>query len=153
MPPVTPNEESMTVSEDVVRDLLPLYFEGEASPGSRTLVETWFARHPDFARTAKHGSDTLSAFAAMNPPPLDPSGARDALGRVRRIMFWREVTLGLAIALSVCPILVVAFGLAFPAYVPKDLHDKLALCVALFLLLAATVWAAYLVVRRKVGVR
>src|SRR6185312_2252669 len=44
-----PSEDMMRVTQDVVRDLLPLYFENEASPDSRILVETWFAHDPAFA--------------------------------------------------------------------------------------------------------
>lgn len=139
----------MTITEDVVSDLLPLYFDGEASPDSRVLVEAWFASHPDFAKSAKRGSGALDALATMSARPLDEAGAREALRRVHRIILWREISLGLAMALTVCPILVVGFALLFPAQMPPELHDKLSLCVGLFLLAAAPAWVSYFIARRR----
>lgn len=139
----------MTITEDVVNDLLPLYFDGEASPDSRSVVETWFASHPAFAQAARRGSGAFDALATMSPPPLDQAGAREALRRVHRIILWREVSLGLAMSLSVCPILVVACALLFPAQTSPVLQDKLPLCVGLFVLVAAPAWVSYLIARRK----
>lgn len=43
----------MTVTRDVIYDLLPTYFAGDASEDSRKLVEAYFESDPEFARMAK----------------------------------------------------------------------------------------------------
>jgi anti-sigma factor RsiW len=144
------SKESMTVTEDVVRDLLPLYFDGEGSADTRNLVETWLARHPNFAQAVRNGSRAIGALSDFAAPPVDPAAAKVALKRVHRIILLREVSHGLAMALTVCPFLVVGFAVFQPAEMPAELRGKLALCVGLFLLLAAPCWALYLGVRRSV---
>src|SRR5437763_1261081 len=78
--------ESMNITENIVRDLLPLYFDGECSPDTRALVETWFAQHPAFAQAAQKSSTALGALAGMAAPPVDRAGAQAALKRVHRII-------------------------------------------------------------------
>jgi anti-sigma factor RsiW len=43
----------MKVTRDVIFDLLPAYFSGEASAETRALVEEFFATDPEFARMAE----------------------------------------------------------------------------------------------------
>ena len=42
----------MKVTRDVIYDLLPSYFAGDASDDTRALVEAYFATDPEFARMA-----------------------------------------------------------------------------------------------------
>jgi len=140
----------MRVTQDVVRDLLPLYFENEASPDSRILVETWFAHDPAFARAARHGAGKLAALGALETPPLDEAGVREALKRVHRIVRVREVSLGLAGALTLLPLLLGAFALLFPARMPVKPLDGLFALIAC-LSLAAISWLAYFHVRGRTG--
>ena len=52
----------MNISPDVISDLLPLYLAGEASAGTRALLEEYLREHPGFregaSRTgrAQHGA-------------------------------------------------------------------------------------------------
>jgi hypothetical protein len=39
----------MEATHDVIVDLLPVYFSGEASAATRALVDDYFARDPAFA--------------------------------------------------------------------------------------------------------
>jgi anti-sigma factor RsiW len=43
----------MNVTRNVIFDLLPAYFSGEASAETRALVEEFFATDPEFARMAE----------------------------------------------------------------------------------------------------
>jgi hypothetical protein len=140
----------MTVTEEVVRDLLPLYFENEASVGSRALVETWFVRDPAFARTARHGADAVAALGDLETPPLDETGVREALKRARRIVFAREVSLGLAGALTLLPFLLGGFAWLSSAPMPVAPLDGLFALIVCFSL-AATSWLIYFYVRRRTG--
>ena len=52
----------MNLTQEVVTDLLPIYFSGEASSGTKSLVEEYFRDHPDFERIAP-------AKAGFSPGP------------------------------------------------------------------------------------
>jgi anti-sigma factor RsiW len=43
----------MNVTREVIYDLLPAYFSGEASADTRAIVDEFFATDPEFARMAK----------------------------------------------------------------------------------------------------
>jgi hypothetical protein len=77
----------MTVDDDVILDLLPLYRSGLASPATGRLVAAWLAAHPEF--------DEAGA-----PPPQAGDGL-GALAEARRLARWRRRLYGLAIGLSV----------------------------------------------------
>lgn len=49
----------MNVSREVVTDLLPLYFSGEASEDTRQLVEEFFRENPDYERVARAAAKPL----------------------------------------------------------------------------------------------
>jgi len=41
------------ITQDLVMDLLPVYFSGEASDQTRRIVETYFAENPAFEQMAR----------------------------------------------------------------------------------------------------
>ena len=43
----------MKLEREVIIDLLPAYFSGEASAATRTLVEDFFRENPDFEKSAR----------------------------------------------------------------------------------------------------
>ena len=49
----------MKVEREVIIDLLPAYFSGEASAPTRALVEDYFREHPDFEKTARSANGPL----------------------------------------------------------------------------------------------
>ena len=65
----------MNVTDNVIRDLLPVYLAGEASADTRTLVEEYLKEHPALAAEAKQG-------AAWSLPEVPGHvGCLQALGR------------------------------------------------------------------------
>src|SRR5215470_10498470 len=44
--------KTMNVTQEVVTDLLPIYFSGEASGATKIFVEDYFRQDPDFERLA-----------------------------------------------------------------------------------------------------
>ena len=46
----------MKITRDVIIDLLPLYFSGEASTDTKELVKAYFDQNPEFAEEAKKSS-------------------------------------------------------------------------------------------------
>ncbi|WP_286234245.1 hypothetical protein [Thalassotalea sediminis] len=43
----------MNIKQDVIIDLLPLYFDGNASDETQKLIEMYFEQHPTFAKSMK----------------------------------------------------------------------------------------------------
>jgi len=77
----------MTLDDDVILDLLPLYRAGLASPATERLVAAWLAAHPEVDE------------AGTSPPPAGDGLA--ALADAKRLARWRRRLYGLAIGLSV----------------------------------------------------
>jgi hypothetical protein len=78
----------MTVHDDVIFDLLPLYRAGRASEASRALVETWLARHPTLSVGPTEDSEAERSSA------LSVLRAAKRRARMRRWLF------GLALGLT-----------------------------------------------------
>jgi len=79
----------MTVSREVILDLLPLYYSGEASPDTRTLIEEHLDHDPDLARLAKQWQDRLPASA---PVPVNPDAQALAYQEAKRQIANRVIT-------------------------------------------------------------
>jgi anti-sigma factor RsiW len=93
----------MTVTRDVVYDLLPAYFAGDASADSRALVDEHLRTDPEFAAMADRFRRLL-AQATATPHRADPAGGEEArtLARARtaarRGAEFRGLTIGYALA-------------------------------------------------------
>lgn len=61
----------MKLEREVIIDLLPAYFSGEASAATRTLVEDFFRENPEFEKSARSAAGPLENLKAA-PPRLDP---------------------------------------------------------------------------------
>ncbi|HWX56538.1 MAG TPA: hypothetical protein VN176_18290 [Verrucomicrobiae bacterium] len=57
----------MNVTREVVTDLLPIYFAGEASGDTKVLVEDYFRQDPDFERIARSAATPLETLRAARP--------------------------------------------------------------------------------------
>ena len=91
----------MTVTRDVIYDLLPLYFAGQVSEDTKTLVAEFFKADPEFGRMAER-------FASLLKEERSAIG-RDrsvvALDRTRRFVRYRNQLIGFAVAYSMLPFL------------------------------------------------
>ncbi|MBM3783059.1 MAG: hypothetical protein FJW30_01800 [Acidobacteria bacterium] len=58
----------MTITRDVILDLLPLYQEGEGSPATRLLVEQYLESDPDLKRILAAARPRRLAVSAPAPP-------------------------------------------------------------------------------------
>jgi predicted anti-sigma-YlaC factor YlaD len=91
----------MNISGDVITDLLPLYLAGEASPGTRALLEDYLREHPDFASTVREAAERGAALLQVAPagaPSHDEEKA--TLERVRRFNRRRTNLLALSIGFA-----------------------------------------------------
>ena len=137
----------MKITDDVINDLLPLYIAGEASAGTRALLEEYLREHPEFAATVQAAADRSAALlraADLTAPP--PDAERATFERVRR--FNRRRTLFLALAWGTA-LTALAFGFDSGGvrwFMPRDNPGQ-----ALALLVAAFVWVlAYVRLGRRV---
>ena len=62
----------MNVAREVVTDLLPVYFSGEASGATKVLVEDYFRQDPDFERVARSAATPLETLRAAAPIAAGP---------------------------------------------------------------------------------
>jgi hypothetical protein len=74
----------MNVTRDVIYDLLPAYFAGDASADTQALVEEFFVTDPEFGRMARR-FHTLSATRPAGDS-LDADRAKVVFSRARASM-------------------------------------------------------------------
>ena len=87
----------MQLSEDIIVDLLPSYFAGEASPATRVIVDDYFHAHPRFAHAMR-----ASQQVGLPHDPVTDSG-KEVMQAVRRRLKSRAMLLALALFCSVSP--------------------------------------------------
>ena len=82
----------MTVTRDVIFDLLPSYFAGEASDDTRHLVESFMASDPEFGKMARRFKSVYTQH-----PPLRDAGddaERRTFERARSLVERRNEAFG-----------------------------------------------------------
>lgn len=89
----------MKPDEDVILDLLPLYFSGDASAASRAMIEAYFEEHPRFAQAMR--ASQVSAPGV--PGAAAPNSGHAAITRVRTQLKWRSALMAIAIFCSIAP--------------------------------------------------
>ena len=94
----------MTITRDVVLDLLPLYAAGEASADSRAAVDAFAAKDATVAALlrALQEAPPLGAAAEAAEPPAGLE--RTALNRTRAMIRRRAWIFGLALAFTLLPL-------------------------------------------------
>ena len=94
----------MQITRDVITDLLPLYFAGEASTDTRALLEEYLRQHPDFATAvraqAERSAALLSGVVAAPSPDLE----KTTFQRVRRFNRTRHYLLVIAVTFLLLPL-------------------------------------------------
>jgi hypothetical protein len=93
----------MNVTRDVVTDLLPLYFSGEASEDTRRVVEDFFRENPDFERVARAAAKPLETL--RNAPSAAPEAEKEKreMHRIGWQLRSRRVWLALAVIYTLWP--------------------------------------------------
>ena len=99
----------MNVTREVVTDLLPIYFSGEASPDTKVLVEDYFRQDPDFERVARSAATPLETLRAAAPIAASPERQKRDLESVFLGLRRRQWLFGLSLFLTLAP-LASAFG-------------------------------------------
>jgi anti-sigma factor RsiW len=108
----------MTVTRDVIYDLLPAYFAGEASGDTKTLVEGFFATDPEFGRMAERFRTLHRDLSDEGTEAATAADEREAFNRamqrVRRQKAASMWTSGAAVAFAVAALTPYTFGLRHP---------------------------------------
>lgn len=136
----------MSVTRDVILDLLPLYLSDEASEDTRKLVTEYLARDPDLASQLREEQLRLNVeMGAPVPPGLEVR----ALSQLRRQIAVRQWTFGIA-----CFLTAAAFGvqISFEGVGAPHVQFLLSRYPGIFIPLAAAAvgcWALHFSLRRR----
>jgi heme/copper-type cytochrome/quinol oxidase subunit 4 len=94
----------MNVTRNVMNDLLPVYFSGEASADTRTLVEEYFRENPEFERMARGSARSLEMLqSAVAVAPEAKKEKRD-LESVHKAVWRHKLHFGLALFFTFAPL-------------------------------------------------
>lgn len=94
----------MKVTRDVLKDLLPLYFSGEASGDTRTLVEEYFRENPEFEREARESAKSLESLRGTIAVAPDAEKEKRDLECVHRGLRRNKVFFGMALFFTLAPL-------------------------------------------------
>src|SRR5690606_27775777 len=88
------------ITRDVILDLLPVYLSGEASAGTKALVEEFMTRDPELRELARLEGSPIPPLTQSPPDELE----RRALRTTQRLLSQKSWSLVLALLLTVFPI-------------------------------------------------
>ena len=94
----------MNVTGEVVKDLLPIYFSGDACKDTKALVEDYFRKNPDFERIARGAATPLETLRAAPPIAVGSEKERRDLERVLCGLQRRKWLFGLSLFLTFTPL-------------------------------------------------
>ena len=93
----------MTITRNVILDLLPLYQAGEVSADTRALVEKYLETDPELAKIARSPAIELPQDI---PVSLTKEDKMQAYLEAKRLMFLRTLVLVIAISLGLACMMV-----------------------------------------------
>ncbi len=135
----------MNITQDIIEDLLPAYFSGEASVDTHRLVEDFFRKNPAFEVQARRSAQIVEALGRAPLARPDAAGELVALKRARRVLRVQRILMAVALTFSFNA---VSLGFSFEVSDGR-LHPLwLALpwqgpAVVILGLVAAALWFAY----------
>ncbi len=134
--------KNVTITSEIVRDLLPAYLSGTASLGTTQLVDDYLKKHPEFL-------ESMDSRLENVPGRKEGDGQVElkALERVRRMIRRKSIFMGSAIFFSFLP---------FSFMVGKEgfrwLFAGEPLMMGFFGLMAVVFWIGYFVTKGKLKV-
>jgi len=141
----------MTVTREVILDLLPLYLAGEASPATRVLVEEYMTGDAELSKAIRSKWTENLSKVTQGGVPADLE--LQSLKRARKMLAWQKWMMGLGIFFT-------ANAFSFRA----DFHEGKMVLFQFLLsdspvlwgasaMLAIAFWIAYASLRRQVSVK
>jgi len=141
----------MNVTREVIEDLLPVYYAGDASPATRALVEEFLARDPEYAARVR-AEWTAAPSVAAAAPAARPSAELASLRRTRRVLAQMRWLFGIALTCSLLPL---SFEATFTSQGVSGFRFLIAdrpWVFGPFLATAVICWLLYLRLRRALRV-
>lgn len=131
-----------TITTDIIRDLLPAYFAGTASPDTMALVDQYLEKNPDFLETLDDRMNgRLEQVRETQRTELI------ALERTRRMIRGKSVFMGFGIFFTLFPF---SFSVINGQF--RWLMGDEPIAQGIFLLLAAACWVGFFVYRQRLKV-
>jgi heme/copper-type cytochrome/quinol oxidase subunit 4 len=93
----------MNITDGVVSDLLPVYFSGDASSDTKSLVEDYFRQNPEFERLARSAGTTLETLSTLPPVAADSEKEKRDIESIRCGLNRRKWLFGLSLFLTLSP--------------------------------------------------
>jgi hypothetical protein len=94
----------MNVTREVITDLLPIYFSGDASGDTKVLVEDYFRQDPDFERIARNAATPLDTLRAVAPVAASAEKEKRYLESVLWGLRRRKWLFGVCLFLTLAPL-------------------------------------------------
>ena len=127
--------------EDVIADLLPLYFSGDASEATRAVVDAYFAAHPDFANTMRAA---MANGVVIPGQPADNGGTR-AILKIRSQLKWRAALIAAGIFCTISPLSFIVENDKLVYFMWRDAPGS----AAIYSACAVLAWGALWVLTRR----
>ena len=106
----------MNISRDVVKDLIPMYLEGDVSADTRTLVESYLKTDPELAADVAAARGTSLGLPATRPPTAE----KQTLDATRELLKSRTSTLVVAAIFTVLPLTFAFRGTTITFFLIRD---------------------------------
>ena len=132
----------MNITDNVINDLLPLYFSDECSQDTKKLVNEFLKANPAFAEKAKQYS--RNPLPATIPQRLTREDEMETLARTQRLSKRRTWLMGLAIFVTLAP-----FSFLHTDGKFFTLIGQSPMSAALYGVMAVVFWTAFVVTKRK----
>lgn len=133
----------MTVTRDVINDLLPLYAAGEASPDTVALVDEYLVHHPELGAAIEAlRLEPMSDLAVQ----LQPNKEKETLNMTKKLLRLRGIFMGLGIFLTAT---ITSFGGRDGHITWTFIQESPTPVTGLVVVAALAAWAGFFAVRRR----
>ena len=135
----------MKISRDVIYDLLPGYFAGEASPDTRALIQEYFETDPEFRRMAERFQAILDGTRKLEQPDAEAARERATFDRVRSQAKRRQETRAMAAGFGLAAVFAGFMAIVKPEPGPGHANAGFILAVIFGLIAIVTFISSYFV--------
>ncbi len=132
----------MTITKNIIIDLLPAYLSGDASDDTKRLVEEYLRTDPSIAQTLREASEPPVPRDAHPPIPTDVQLA--SLMRTRSLIRIRSWVMAFAIFFTLVP-----FSFLHKAGTTYWLFLESPTSAGVYFFLGLSCWIAYAVLRHR----
>lgn len=136
----------MTITRDVITDLLPLYLAGEASDDSNQLIQKFLEQDPDFAQLIQSANQEQINLIKEKTAVLPPDVELTTLTKTKQMLNWRSWLLGMALFFTAS-----LFGFKSVGNGIEWLWAGWPVGFVICLITAVCAWIAYAILRHRLN--